>query len=262
MPPSTGSRRRKKKTTVKKKNTKKRKPSLLTFNFTGNPSWTCPLTCTTCTFKKSDGKTCKNRVCFGTPLCWSHNKKVYGVQIKESGEKNAGKGLFTTEPRSPGDWVCPYLGVKTTKHCIDKWYRGNNTTAPYVECDDSRSGIRNVNIKCVDAACTRGIGSMANTKVIFVKDEATGTAVPEIAEQKFQNCISEVRTPSQGGDGTIWLRTLVGVAKNNELFLDYGPTYILQDNHSTKRRVQNDNFTGPPHCAPPVATRRSTRVRR
>lgn len=100
MPPKT----RKTKTATKKR---KRKPTVITFQFTDDPVWSCPLTCATCAYQKRDGNMCKNRVCFGTPLCWSHNKVLYGVKIKELGEKNAGKELFATKVFEPNEWVCP-----------------------------------------------------------------------------------------------------------------------------------------------------------
>ena len=90
---------------------------------------------------------------------------------------------------------------------------------------------------CVDAACTRGIGSMANTKVTFVNN------VPVVADRNLQNCDTEVR-----GDGSIWLKTLKKINKDRELFVFYGEQYLLQDNHSTKRRVKQDKPGGPPPC--------------
>lgn len=231
---------RTKKTATKKR---KRKPTVITFRFTDDPVWSCPLTCATCAYRKRDGNMCKNRVCFGTPLCWSHNKVLYGVKIKESGEKNAGKGLFATKAFEPNEWVCPYSGFETTKPCIDQWYKGADTTAPYVECDYSQAMASDSTRVCVDAACTRGIGSMANTKVTLVRDEATGVKVPVVADRSLQNCDTELR-----GDGSIWLKTLKKINKDRELFVFYGDQYLLQDNHSTKRRVKQDKPGGPPPC--------------
>lgn len=233
-----------------------RKPTVYTFNFTGNPAWSCPLSCDTCTQLKPDGTRCKNRVCFGTPLCWSHNKKKYDVKINDSGEKDAGKGLFTTKARDRDEWVCPYVGEITTQHCINQWYRGNNTTAPYVECDYSSANTPVTERACVDSSITRGIGAMANTRVMFVKQEGTETKVAKIAAEKLHNCKTEVRTVAEGGDGSIWLRTTDKVRANRELFLYYGPTYLLQDNHTTRRRVKT------PATRPPCVAVRKNPVRR
>lgn len=70
---------------------------------------------------------------------------------------------------------------------------------------------------CIDAACTRGIGSMANTKVTLVRDEATGVKVPVVADRSLQNCDTELR-----GDGSIWLKNLKKIYKDRELFEFYG----------------------------------------
>lgn len=232
----------------RKKSAAPRKPTANTFNFAENPAWSCPLWCDTCAQTKPDGTGCKNRVCFGTPLCWSHNKKLYGVRIKESGEKDAGKGLFTTKARDPDEWVCPYLGENTTQYCINQWYRGNNTTAPYTECGYSAANTWSVDRACVDASCKRGIGAMANTRVMYVKQEGSETKVAKIAPENMHNCKTQVRTPAEGGDGSIWLKTTNKVRADRELFLYYGPAYLLQDNHSTKRRVKQA-ATRPP-CVP------------
>lgn len=229
---------------------------MYTFSFTGTPSWTCPLVCAQCTHNTRRGGRCKNRVCFGTPLCWAHNKTEYGVKIKKSGEAGSGKGLFATKPFGASDWVCPYVGNNTTKHCIDQWYRGNGVTAPYVECDFSTARrVRARQRVCYDAACKRGIGSMANTKAL------PGIQGLEIAPKSQQNCVAEVRLVSEGGDGSVWLRTIRKVGAEEELFLFYGNDYLLQNNHATTRRVGRDD-AGPPPCTMPQPTRRSHRTPR
>ncbi|CAM9156950.1 unnamed protein product [Ectocarpus sp. 12 AP-2014] len=229
-----------------------RKKAVYTFNFAGNPAWSCPLTCGQCTQLKPDGTRCKNRVCFGTPLCWSHNRKKYCVIIRESGETDAGKGLFTTEARGPDEWVCPYEGEVTNQHCINQWYVGNNTTAPYTECDYSSRNTQLVDRVCVDSSCERGIGAMANTRVIYIKDERTNTKVPTTAPESQHNCKTVIRRVAEGGDGsTIWLKTTRKVRANRELFVYYGPRYVLQDNHTTMRSAKTP--ISRPQCLAPRA---------
>ena len=227
---------------------------MYTFSFNGNPAWTCPLVCARCTHANRSGRQCKNRSCFGTPFCWTHNKAEYGVQIKKSREADAGKGLFATKPFGASEWVCPLGGKQTSKYCIDLWYRGHGTTAPYVECDTSTG--RKVGARqrvCYDAACERGIGSMINTKAI------PGTLGPKIAPKSQHNCVAEARLPSEGGDGSIWMKTFKKVGAGEELFLFYGNDYLLQNNHATTRRVQRDN-AGPPPCLMIPPTPRSRRT--
>ncbi len=229
---------------------KKKQPKrFYTFNFTEDPNnnWSCHLHCGQCEQKKKDGKRCKKRVCFGTPLCWIHNKIKYGVQIADSSETNAGKGLINTIDRKKHDWVCPFVGEKTTQYCINKWYPGgDNTTAPYVECDPhSQHNF------CYDSACRRGIGAMANTKTEKTRPQGRkGPTVRQIARPSLQNCKAELRTPSEGGDGSFWLRTTQHLKAGKELFLDYGSSYLLQDNHSTTRRQKIPDAMARPPCTP------------
>lgn len=170
--------------------------------------------------------------------------------------KTPGRGCSQPRHVTATKWVCPYVGEITTQHCINQWYRGNNTTAPYVECDYSLANTPVTERACVDSSCKRGIGAMANTRVMFVKQEGTDTKVAKIAPEKLHNCKTEVRTVAEGGDGSIWLKTTDKVRANRELFLYYGPRYLLQDNHITQRRVKT------PVTRPPCVAVRKNPVRR
>ena len=50
----------------------------------------CKLHCGGCQHIKAGGGRCRNRVCFGVPLCWIHTKIVYGVQVRDSTLADAG----------------------------------------------------------------------------------------------------------------------------------------------------------------------------
>lgn len=194
-----------------------RRATELTFKTEG---WSCPVTCRRCTHTTKTGTRCKNKVCIGLPLCSRHNSLVYGVQIKPSTIKNSGKGLFATRALSRDSWVCPYEGEVLPMSCIHKRYP-NDTTAPYTE---QIPGNRN---QGVDAACERGIGSMANGKF-----NANGT----VSSINNHNCIVRYRPVGAGKPG-LWLKTTKTIPEGSEIFLWYGDGgYRLENNHSTGLR--------------------------
>ena len=65
--------------------------SRLAFN---TDTFRCRLDCDQCTHIKDNGQQCRNRVCFGIPVCWVHSIQVHGVTIRPSTIPGAGKGLF------------------------------------------------------------------------------------------------------------------------------------------------------------------------
>ena len=80
----------------------------------------CKLTCDRCQHIKASGGRCRNRVCFGTPLCWIHTKIVYGVQVRDSTLADAGKGLFATRDFEQGEWIIPpYVGELINETCLN-----------------------------------------------------------------------------------------------------------------------------------------------
>lgn len=183
--------------------------------------WSCPLTCRRCSFKKANGLVCKNKVCLGLPFCTAHNSLQYGVRIKPSTIAKAGKGLFATRDISKDAWICPYVGELLDMRCVNKRYPGR-MTAPYTELLPGPEGL------AVDAACTRGIASLANAR--FKKD---GT----VASLGSHNCKASYRPVGDGIPG-IWLKATKTVRKGEEVFLYYGEGgYLLEDTHSTDRRA-------------------------
>ena len=190
-------------------------PSRLTFTTT---NFRCHLTCGRCTFLRAGGVRCKNRVCFGTPICWTHTRQLYGVRLGMSTLPGAGKGLFNMRTRKKGDWLCPYGGEEITSACVDQRYP-LDATAPYaVDGDDG-------NFR--DAACARGIGAMANGRF-----RANGYSLP----LNRHNAVIEDR---DGGAGA-WIRATRRIRANAEIFVYYGDAYVLENNHETRRRSGND----------------------
>ncbi|CAB1097164.1 unnamed protein product [Ectocarpus sp. CCAP 1310/34] len=198
---------------------RKRAPKEYSFR---TASWSCPLTCEQCQEVRANGMRCKNRVCFGTPLCHVHNSLKYGVKAKTSTIVNAGKGLFATRAFPKNSWICPYLGEKTSKDCIQKRYPGDMTAA-YAEILPGPEQLH------IDSACKRGVASLANG--LF---NANGS----VSSLSRHNCVSRYRPVGDGVPG-VWLKSTKPLKIGDEIFNWYGDGgYMLQHNHSTKRRTK------------------------
>lgn len=186
--------------------------------FRMHDKFACHLQCQQCAHVKADGLRCKNRVCFGTPVCWMHTKTKYKVRAKTSTIPNAGKGLFATALIPAGSWICPYIGEQLPKQCIEQRY--GTQTAPYVEMKSS--------VAYIDSACMRGIGSMANA-LFLPNGKCRGLSA--------HNCKSSLRT----GLGQIWLKATKTIQAGQEIFHWYGNEYRLQHTHVTERKSRPDN---------------------
>lgn len=188
--------------------------SPLTFsNLTEN--WSCHLQCDRCQFRKPNGEQCKNRVCFGSPVCWIHNRKNYGVQIKNSTIEGAGKGLFATKNIRFRDWICPVGGEQLQENCIDQRYPGDDL-APYAVTRGSDGVV-------FDAACVRGIGSMSN---------ALFTPAGNPRNRKFHN---SKMAENPNDNNALWIQATKNIASGEEIFTFYGDEYTLDDVHETRR---------------------------
>lgn len=174
----------------------------------------CKLHCDQCTHIKDDGTRCRNRVCIGTPTCWIHNKKKYDVRVRDSTIGNF-KGLFAERDFLEGEWICPYIGERITRNCLDQRYPGD-ITAPYAV----KEGGRWVN----DSACRRGIGAMANAKF-----RADGSC----RARSQHNAFIDPR-PNRGQ----WLRADVDISEGEEIFVWYGLDYRLDMDHKTYRTTR------------------------
>lgn len=132
----------------------RRAPTALSFR---TVDWSCPLKCGRCTHMRANGTRCKNRVCFGSPVCWLHNSIKYGVKIKDSTIPGAGNVLFATRRLPKNSCMCPYSGDPTTMNCIHQRYPGAMTTA-YTEQIPAPANL------AFDCSCSRGVGSLANAR--------------------------------------------------------------------------------------------------
>lgn len=188
-------------------------PSNIIFKTT---DFSCLLKCGRCTFTKVNGQQCKNRVCFGTPVCWIHTKQLYGLRIKPS-TVYEGKGLFTERLIAADTWICPYIGELINEQCLNLRYPGD-MTAPYVIATD--------NSDYIDSACTRGIGSMSNGKF---KNDGFSQSL------RSHNAIIDTRDTNE-----LWLKSTKNIHARHEIFVYYGTEYHLEDTHVTKRTSGDD----------------------
>lgn len=183
-----------------------------------NTSWSCPMACDRCTYIKPNGHQCGNKVCFGSPFCWIHNIRAYGVRAKPSTIAGAGKGLFATRTFQANEWICPMICEHISEDCLEQRYPGD-MTAPYAEADEEDDTI-------IDCACSRGIASQANA--LFRADGM-------VRHIRFHNAIA-VHRNEVGYHVGVWVRARRIIPAGNEIFLWYGVDYRLENNHTTKRR--------------------------
>jgi len=173
----------------------------------------CHLLCDQCTHLTNSGIRCRRRVCLGYPTCWQHTIQQYGIQVKESSIQGAGKGLFVTRDFKKGEWICPYVGEVIDQNCTYQRYTPGQTCPYMIEKDGT---------EYIDAACVRGIGSMANC---LVKNNG------DVRSVEAHNASFSWRTSLNEP----WLKTTKNIKKGREIFVYYGSDFKVQDNHITKR---------------------------
>ena len=125
-----------------------------------DPKFSCRLQAERCSGRTKAGNQCSQSSVIGTPWCWTHLLAVKHLRIKDSTVAGAGKGLFALDKSRPtgeimfrpGQDIIEYGGELIGKREADRRY--GNKTAPY-GLDVSAANVR-------DAACERGVGSLAN----------------------------------------------------------------------------------------------------
>jgi hypothetical protein len=114
----------------------------------------CNIKCGRCVAINKNGTRCKRRVCMGRKVCHTHRKAGVGLEVKNSNIPNAGKGLFAAREFKKDSVIGVYAGEVLTlaqhsaRHGANKHDHG-----PY--------SIQ-VGNRVVDAACRRGLMSLAN----------------------------------------------------------------------------------------------------
>ena len=168
----------------------------------------CTLKCERCSGADAKGGRCKRTVCIGVPLCWQHVVKYYHVKVKPSTLRNAGRGVFAQLPgparnQDPnaivfqrGQNILPYRGDVITE--AERGRRYAQATAVYA--------VTNEDGDYIDGACRRGIGTLINHN-----DDAASVNVELVVEP----------------DNTITIAATKDIKNGEELFLNYGRTYVL-----------------------------------
>ena len=159
------------------------------------PRFACFLERKQCRYKCKNGLPCSRMVSIGLPHCYHHTIAKYGIVVKDS--PNRGKGLFATKTIRANKWICPYEGAYIDPHVMEERYPGN-TVGEYA--------VENV----WDAACKRGIGSLANT--------SSGPHEPNNAVIAYRNV---------GASQKLWLKSTQDIAIGREILANYGQQYEL-----------------------------------
>ena len=146
----------------------------------GRPDFACKLHCMQCkAMAKGGSRRCKNRTCFGLPVCHVHLRSDYHLVIAKSNIEGAGNGLFAwdikKQPRGvvfkKGELIVKYEGEKLGDKDVDGRYGegddglGPYTLEPLVKQGRSRVGTAipyGNQTLMLDAACARGAASFAN----------------------------------------------------------------------------------------------------
>ncbi len=160
----------------------------------------CFLKCSQCKAKTHAGHRCSRNVCIGLPYCSQHLKSHMDLNIGKSHIPNANKGIFAYNPNKTivfkkGDIVCEYSGeVLSTSALLQRY---GPRTAPYTFELEKNAYI--------DSACERCVASIIN-------------------HSKKSNVDWDIK------QGKVYLRAKKNIKHGTELYVDYGPDYILHEN--------------------------------
>lgn len=123
----------------------------------GREVFSCPLQCMRCIGRRADGRQCARRSCIGAPFCWTHARKLAGVQVRDV--PGMGKGVVAARAFRKGEFILPYMGEVLSKAEYERRYVTGNqdSVAEYVIVDGAD--------RHVDAACTRFLGGIVNTSL-------------------------------------------------------------------------------------------------
>ena len=144
---------------------------------------------------------CKRRVAVGLPFCWQHSRKQYGVKAVGRG---ASKTLESLREITVGEWVAPFGGKLVSTAELTSLYESGDL-GPFA------SDLTEVD--SVNAACVRGIGSMARLG----------------QHGNVELVIRSNRTP--------WLRSIRSISAGDEI--------VRRPEGDTTRRSSNTKYVSP-----------------
>ena len=187
------------------------------FVFQGSQTrFRCDLHGHTCSAQTRQGGRCKRGTVIGLGLCWNHLLSLKKLKIQESTLPGGGRGLFAVDLRKDqgdivfrrGQKIADFDGDMITTATTARRYGPN--TGPYA--------VGSTRERREDAACRRGVGSMANT--------ARGTG-------RRNNARLSRRT-----DGTHTLKATRIIRNREEILIPYSGSYRFEQgvSHTTRRR--------------------------
>lgn len=183
-------------------------PFQFVFKVNNNETFSCKLQSLQCEANNKNGTRCQRRVVIGCPYCYVHLKYLKHLVIKPSLLHNGGKGLFASGKDNnivfrKSQAIIEYTGEVINNQTLQNRYGQYN--APYT--------LRVGNNRCIDSACQRGVGSIANTNA--------GNNNAKFAVH----------------NGRARLVATKNIRNGNELYVSYGHSYRLNEpttEHFTK----------------------------
>jgi len=199
------------------------------FDFTNNPG--CKLYKLPCMCYKDGTKTLCTRQSYNSAgLCWQHLKTRWNLTVRQTNISDGGgqrlrmRGLFACDIKKAeneivfkeGDVICPYIGIVFTEQEFSSIYpKSDDTTAPYmipILVRTARKRDEDTTLY-VDAACLRGIGSLAN------HDTGKKNAIFVSSELEIPN-LEEGILP--------WLQAVRDIKNGEEIYVSYGKDYQME----------------------------------
>jgi len=177
------------------------------------PLFQCSLQKRQCVFVNPSNKhRCRRQVYKGIDLCWYHLLHSKHLRIKKSTIPGAGMGLFAVLPnddsnaivfrgasqKSSGQSICRYNGESIPKNESARRY--GLYTGPYLAEVNASTNE--------DGACVRGVGTFCNQ-------------APSAAKWNANLYVH---------GGKIFVRARKNIKNGEEIFVDYGDTYNMNEN--------------------------------
>lgn len=183
--------------------------------------FSCDIHSRGCEAHRRDGQRCDRKVHFGS-LCTKHLKGLRNLVIQRSRIRNSGLGLFASGHRNPvfrrGSLIIEYAGELINDHEMKRRY--GELTAPYGVGLTSENGSLTL-----DGACLRGPGAFAN--------HATG----------LETNADLLVMP--GSTKRIGVYAKRDIEDGEEIFIDYGPSYEFDSDHTTVRKRRGSSAKRP-----------------
>lgn len=164
-----------------------------------------------CTANTAKGTRCKRETWLGT-LCFQHNKKQNGLQVKKSNIRGARKGLFAAKPFKKNERVTNYTGKNLTKKQKDE------STSAYIFQPNKKTFI--------DAAnSNEDYGRFINDCTTSARRK--GYCDGNNAVFKFNPRTKKVN-----------VRATKNIEPNEEVYVSYGPSYWKDKKLPNGKRTQ------------------------